>query len=344
MVLILTEDNEHSVDKVIDWLAYFHIPFIRLNREEPVSFECFTLGKERLSHSIMFLKGGQEIDFREIDSYWYRRGQLILEEEEGCLLNEQASLTPDIRNYLHQERSALEQAAYYWLEQHTRKALGSFSDIHLNKLRTLYEAQAVGFAVPETLITTSRKMTLDYHRTCKDSGFGIITKAIRDTPYLLMDGNLQMAYTELVGEEDIGLKASRFFPSLFQKEIKKKYDLRIFYLCGKLYGMAILSQAHYQTATDFRKYLYQRPNRQVPFELPEREQQKLVLLMNRLNLQTGSVDLILGEDNRYYFLEVNPLGQFGMLCNPCNYNLYQQIALCLSEPLTSSYGSPQQEG
>ena len=48
--------------------------------------------------------------------------------------------------------------------------------------------------------------------------------------------------------------------------------------------------------------------------------------MKSLDLKTGSIDMILTPEGDYYFLEVNPVGQFSMTSSPCNYNLEKRIA------------------
>jgi D-alanine-D-alanine ligase-like ATP-grasp enzyme len=48
--------------------------------------------------------------------------------------------------------------------------------------------------------------------------------------------------------------------------------------------------------------------------------------MNKLDLNCGSIDMIVTPKNEYVFLEVNPVGQFGMVSYPCNYNLEKKIA------------------
>jgi D-alanine-D-alanine ligase-like ATP-grasp enzyme len=49
--------------------------------------------------------------------------------------------------------------------------------------------------------------------------------------------------------------------------------------------------------------------------------------MQKLKLNTGSIDMIYTNDSKFIFLEVNPVGQFGMVSKPCNYNLEKKIAL-----------------
>ncbi|KAF2516652.1 ATP-grasp domain-containing protein [Flavobacterium foetidum] len=91
--------------------------------------------------------------------------------------------------------------------------------------------------------------------------------------------------------------------------------------------MAIFSQSNPQTRLDFRAYDWDNPNRFIPYQLPEHIEAKIEMLMKNLNLNTGSIDLIKSSTNGdYYFLEVNPSGQFGMTAFPCNFPLHKIVA------------------
>ncbi|SQB45601.1 ATP-GRASP peptide maturase, grasp-with-spasm system [Chryseobacterium jejuense] len=50
--------------------------------------------------------------------------------------------------------------------------------------------------------------------------------------------------------------------------------------------------------------------------------------MQSLDLNCGSLDLLKSGD-KYYFLEVNPIGQFLGLSLICNYSLEKEIACYL---------------
>jgi D-alanine-D-alanine ligase-like ATP-grasp enzyme len=52
-------------------------------------------------------------------------------------------------------------------------------------------------------------------------------------------------------------------------------------------------------------------------------------MMQKADLNCGSLDLIKSKDGRYVFLEVNPSGQFGMVSYPCNYYLEEEVAKSL---------------
>jgi glutathione synthase/RimK-type ligase-like ATP-grasp enzyme len=108
--------------------------------------------------------------------------------------------------------------------------------------------------------------------------------------------------------------------------VEKEYELRVFALAGELYAMAIFSQSDPQTRTDFRRYNREKPNRTVPFRLAPETAERIRRLLADLGLETGSLDLLQARDGRELFLEVNPVGQFGMVSKPCNYHLERKVA------------------
>jgi D-alanine-D-alanine ligase-like ATP-grasp enzyme len=91
--------------------------------------------------------------------------------------------------------------------------------------------------------------------------------------------------------------------------------------------MAIFSQNDEQTKIDFRKYNHLKPNRNVPFMLPPEIEKKLIQLSKKIGVNCGSIDMIVTSNNDFVFLEINPIGQFGMVSTPCNYVLNEKIAL-----------------
>ena len=108
--------------------------------------------------------------------------------------------------------------------------------------------------------------------------------------------------------------------------IKKDYEVRVFYLLGKLYSMAIFSQNDDQTKVDFRKYNSEKSNRNIPYKLPNEIEEKICKLMEHLNLNCASLDLIKDVNSEYILLEINVTGQFGMVDFPCNYGLHKKVA------------------
>lgn len=154
----------------------------------------------------------------------------------------------------------------------------------------------------------------------------VITKPIHSSFIYGDDAHWLPTYTELVTPDVLEQMNENFQPTLFQQYIDKKIEIRSFYLDGAFYSMGIFSQNDDQTKVDFRKYNDRVPNRTVPFKLPDSIEQKLHTLMQTLQFESGSIDLIYSSDEQFYFLEVNPIGQFGMVSYPCNYQLERLIA------------------
>ena len=81
---------------------------------------------------------------------------------------------------------------------------------------------------------------------------------------------------------------------------------------------------------DFRRYDFTNPNRRVPYNLHGEIKDKLFKMLQKMRLNCCSIDIIKSRDNgKYYFLEINPTGEFGMVSQPCNYLIYKDIALTL---------------
>jgi len=183
----------------------------------------------------------------------------------------------------------------------------------------LIEAVKSGFSIPETFVV-NRKESID-------SGKGLIFKSLKDPiEVTLKEQYWGMMYTMRLIDQHFEKLPNNFMPSLLQAEIDKDYELRVFYICEKIFPMAIFSQSDKQTKLDFRNYNYNTPNRTVPCRLPEVENKQIVRFMKRIKLNCGSIDFIRGKNGKLYFLEVNPTGQFGMVDFPCNYGLHKVVA------------------
>ena len=156
----------------------------------------------------------------------------------------------------------------------------------------------------------------------------LISKAISNGVYNIIGNQRFYSYTELIEDELLHTtnEEIHFFPSLIMEQIEKESEIRTFYLDGHFFSMVIFSQSSNQTVVDFRKYNSQKPNKTEPYKLPKNVEVKLDNLFNELKLNCGSVDLIINKNGDYVFLEINPVGQYGMVSEPCNYNLDKIIA------------------
>lgn len=256
---------------------------------------------------------------------WYRRGEFFVENIPVRLRDKE--MNEDIKSQINNEKRVLSDYLYNKLDESNIKKIGNYyKTINLNKLRVLQKANEAGLRTPATIITTIKSELEAFAKQY----LNIISKAISDVKaFEYKDEGYIYTYTSDVNDFDS--IEDEFFPTLFQEKIQKKYELRIFYLHGNIYPMAIFSQNDKQTKTDFRNYNYQVPNRNVPYKLPKVLSIKIKKLMNMIGLDTGSIDMIIDKKNNFFFLEVNPVGQYDMVSYPCNYNLHREIAKYLSD-------------
>ena len=68
----------------------------------------------------------------------------------------------------------------------------------------------------------------------------------------------------------------------------------------------------------------------IPFQLPEDIELAIRSFMKNLNLNFGGIDLAL-VDGKYYFIEVNPTGEWGWLEIKTGMNISETIKNALGE-------------
>ncbi len=309
----------------MDWLHYKGKECYRVNGENifhtnsTTSFEL-TSAKNNLN---LKLEDDIIIDLGRVKSIWHRRD--ALNPFSSLLENSDEKFPADMFKHLRSENIQAKEAFYYCIED-GKKVLGNFERASINKISMLTAAKKQGIDIPATIITNRKLQVIDFSRLHNK----IITKAIQEGFDFNREKEGQhhfyLSYTEELNDELIEAMPDTFFPSLFQEKLDKELDIRTFFLDGKCYSMAIFSQLDDQTNVDFRKYNKKINNRNVPYQLPELLEEKIGLLMRELQLNTGSMDIIKTKEGRFVFLEVNPVGQYGMTSIPCNYYLDKKIA------------------
>jgi len=319
---------EPTTEHVAAWLRAWKLPVIRVHRSDISDRGLRCLLSNRSCES-QLQYGHRTIDPRQVQVVWFRRwshsnfhkAAIFRNAAHHDRLNSLVMI-----NHLTNEMQAI--SRFFFREMSTAAWLSDPENNAPSKLDTLRLARQMGLEIPDTLVTSDPAQLAEFaanHNT-------IVTKAAGDGLICRIDNGAYGTYTTLIPGrliDDGGWAGG--FPSLFQEKLEKQYEIRTFYLDGWFYSMAIFSQRHSDTAIDFRKYRYEDPARCVPYQMPSELEDRLRELMSALNLETGSLDIVRTVDGRYVFLEVNPVGQFGMVSEPCNYMLEKKVASALAE-------------
>ncbi|AZA82972.1 hypothetical protein C1637_17475 [Chryseobacterium lactis] len=249
---------------------------------------------------------------------WYRRWLYSLFE-----------FSNNAKEHEYLKREFGELSSNFMFNLSTKKWLNipPFINPYPSKACQLKEARKCGLKIPNTMVTNNSSALKKFYLENKQN---IISKNLSD-PYFFKKNEEQYAtYTTHVEKDDIESGKPLFFPSLFQNNIDKNIEIRAFYFLGQFYSYAIFSSNNVQTNIDYRIYDYNHPNRIMKYELPKHLKMKLTYLMEKLNLHTGSIDIIKNKNEDFYFLEVNPQGQFGGL-KEYGLNIEKDIANYLIE-------------
>jgi MvdD family ATP-grasp ribosomal peptide maturase len=176
-----------------------------------------------------------------------------------------------------------------------------------NKQLQLQVAQEIGLEVPRTLTTNNPKTLRKFAQECEG---GMITKMLSSFA-VYENGEEKVVFTTPVKPEDLDeLDGLRYCPMTFQENIPKALELRVTVVGKQLFAAAIDSQSNRGARQDWRRRGREMINDWQTYNLPEDVAEKLLALMANLGLNYGATDIILTPDNRYVFLEVNPVGEF----------------------------------
>ena len=319
MILILSQSKvELTTEDVINWIQYYNGKVTRIN------------GDDLLEKKLLLKINNSQESFKnltkdKINIAWFRRYKS--EELNPPNINISKYNFSAFKNHLNSE---FRKAYDYYVEKLTENAkIISSLEIEkkLNKIIVLEKAKKVGLKIPNSIITNNKSEITNFVKLNKDC----IIKPLSECIYFFEKNYSYDMLTERIRKKNLEKIPDIFIPSLIQENILKMYEIRSFYFLGEIYSMAIFSQNDKKTKTDFRNYNNLKPNRTVPYKLPNTEIRKLKKLMSLLKLDTGSIDLIRDKNGNYIFLEVNPNGQLGMVSEPCNYYLEEKIALKLME-------------
>lgn len=320
-VIIFTEKNDLPTDKVINWLSFYNVKFKRINCDDFLNISKFRNLKINLFDS-------EDYSFNVPFSVWFRRVVTL----SHYFSKKSFEITTDFNNYwatynsIINEYTNLKNSLFNSFEMSADVVLGNYRHYFINKLIVLQLANKINIDVPATIVTNNKDDLTKFLRQYKN----IITKPIDHSPNILKEKKVVTSYTEKLTKEILQNLPDSFFPSLFQENLDKEIEIRTFFLAGECYSTAIFSQLDQQTSTDYRRYNISRGNRHVPFKLPPDYENKIIKLMKKLSLNTGSIDTVKTKNGRYVFLEVNPVGQYGKGSEACNYYLHKRIACYLA--------------
>jgi len=171
------------------------------------------------------------------------------------------------------------------------------------KLFQLRLARELGGCIPETLVTNQRDVVVDFVRAFAS---GVVCKPIYRGLWQ-NERERYAIYTRSVGAEDLPSAAELVqCPVLLQEKIARGIDVRVTCVGARLFSAAI--EFNSSDAVDWRQ-----PGQDISYQpvcLPEEVVKFCRAMMERLQLKFGAFDFIRSDSGKWYFLEVNPAGEW----------------------------------
>lgn len=297
MILLVTNRQDLTTDFIVLELQRRGLPYFRLNTE--------ALGEAEVR--IGFGSAGDwSIDLGDrilsgvnIQAAYFRRP--------GAPEIDAAVLDPGERTYCTGEWGAVLKTLYSRLEPRWLSAPSAILTAE-DKPRQLLAALDLGFKVPETLVTNAFTSA-----TAFLAGPPAIAKPLREAR---IEGDREtVIFTSRV--ETLAARDAPAFkaaPLILQREVPKRADVRVTVVHDRVFAVSIGSQSHEETTVDWRRGAVMELAH-TPIDLPEPIERRCVALVKGLNLGFGAIDLVWGQDGDFWFLEVNPNGQWAWIEN-----------------------------
>jgi glutathione synthase/RimK-type ligase-like ATP-grasp enzyme len=268
------------------------VSYLRLNTERLLDYALEIRPLDRVA---TLCRGDLVIDLSSLSAVWYRRpdppelSSVTLSNQERDVVR--AQWRNSIRGLVHVLDAR-------WINHPDR------NDDAEQKLLQLVTASALGFAVPSTLVTNDAQTAYAF----AGGRQGVVLKGL-DAPYVEGDdGTGRFVYTTPLSDLAGNLEGLDQAPMIFQQEVNPKRDVRVTVVGDEVFAAApvgSLGHVDWRALSD------------PPFfegvHLPTEMAERCVALVQRLGLVFGAIDLVLDSLGSYWFLELNPNGEWGWL-------------------------------
>jgi glutathione synthase/RimK-type ligase-like ATP-grasp enzyme len=320
-VLILTKsDDNECVERVQGAIEELGGRSFRFDTDRFPTEARLTIAAGSEGDRMRLVTDAGEIDLCRVTAVWYRRthpGNLIPSTMDGqyrrASVNESRAVVYAAIDRLpgfHLDRSVAIQRAR-------------------NKLWQLQAAREVGLRIPRTLITNDPEEVRRLDSACEG---GVITKMM--TSFAIHEeGKEKVVFTTPLQSPDAAaLEGLRLCPMTFQERVPKALELRVTVVGRDVFTASIDSQAVEGAKEDWRKEGLFLVDDWKAYDLPDEIRDRLLRLMDRLELEFGAIDFIVTPDGDHVFLEVNPIGEFFWLEKQPGFPISRSIASLLLHP------------
>ncbi len=307
MILCITHSQDfYTIDHFFQYLSSKNIPSFRLNSDRLNHLQKISIDESSFEITDEY---GNTLHSDEIKGVWHRKAWRISVPEE---------LDHAYEKIFHNEYASLRYNLFTQLEhlpwinpyENEKKVDG-------NKMLQLKIARQNNLMIPSTIFSNDEeKVKVFFDQYCSGKAIAKLHGVTRKT----MSGEGLVSTMVIERETLENLSDIMYCPMIFQPYIDKEYELRIMYVDGEFFTGKINNSDNADWRVSHEDYFWS------VYELPEPIKANLTSMMKKMGLYTGAIDMIRGKDGQYYFLEVNPQGEWGMLQKELGFPIAERIA------------------
>ncbi|PQA90602.1 MvdC family ATP-grasp ribosomal peptide maturase [Chryseobacterium shigense] len=307
MILCITHSKDfYNIDIFFEYLTSKNIPYFRLNSDRMNHFQKISVNPDSFELTDEF---GNTVHSKDIKGVWHRKAWAISTPDE---LDEEYRkvFLSGYANLRYNLITVLENVPWINPFENERKIDGS-------KMLQLKVAKENKLTVPQTIFSNDEeKIIAFFHECCAGKAVAKLHSLTAKT----MNGE-NIISTMIIEEDTLEhISDITYCPMIFQPYIDKQYELRIVYIAGEFFTGKINNSEEADWRVGKGDYSWS------SYDLPEDVRTGLASMMKEMGLYIGAIDMIRGKDGAYYFLEVNPQGEWGMLQNELGFPIAERIA------------------
>jgi hypothetical protein len=192
-------------------------------------------------------------------------------------------------------------------------------------------AAGLGLAVPDTVYTNNMKVAKAF---IANHGQTIVKSLAHLNPHAKeKDRFLAFFSHKLKPGQPLDLSGLHLAPAVFQEAIDVDYELRVTVMASKVFSARVhMTDSKTNNVRDWRYGYYEDGVDFSLYKLPKDIEQKCVALVRELGLQYGAIDLIKDKKGIYWFLEINPNGQWAFVEEATGAPMGKTLARILESP------------
>jgi glutathione synthase/RimK-type ligase-like ATP-grasp enzyme len=299
-VLIVTSIIDEHADLIAKELLKREILVLRLNTETFINESIYSFewssGSKAIAQELMLsqvVSSSVQLIWWRLPGEYYTSESLVDENARKYSILESKEIVENLESIFP-----------------NAKWINSYQGIQksLRRIHQIKAAQEVGLDFPPTLVTNdfeSAKSFLSEYDKCI-----IKTMSCRS---FIKDGTEYTSYTKGIDIETLtSLKDSvRLAPIFLQKRVEKQAEYRITIIGEKTFTCRIDAD-HLDSADSKLDWRVANPSELIhtPDIIPNELNLKLRKMMRMFDLSFAAIDVIYSTDGNYYFLDLNPTGQW----------------------------------